>query len=87
MTDMIQMVPVGVVHSSRTAPINDAWDEVDAYVELDAGQFTDEALTGLGDFSHAEILFVFDRIDPGQIERGMRHPRNNPNWPRVGIFA
>ncbi len=32
-------------------------------------------------------MYVFDRVDPGKIERGARHPRNNPAWPKVGIFA
>jgi tRNA (Thr-GGU) A37 N-methylase len=30
---------------------------------------------------------VFDRVDPQKVERGARHPRNNREWPRVGIFA
>lgn len=27
------------------------------------------------------------RIELERIERGARHPRNNQEWPRVGIFA
>lgn len=30
---------------------------------------------------------VFDRVPPEKIVTGARHPRNNPAWPRVGIFA
>jgi tRNA (adenine37-N6)-methyltransferase len=46
-----------------------------------------EALLGLEDFSPAEIIFYLDRIPESAIERGALHPRGNPNWPRVGIFA
>jgi tRNA (Thr-GGU) A37 N-methylase len=44
-------------------------------------------LTGLDDFSHVEIAFVFDRVAPEKIETGARHPRNRADWPLVGIFA
>jgi len=46
-----------------------------------------EALDGIEEFSHAEIVYHFDRVAPASIERGARHPRGNPRWPRVGIFA
>ncbi|WP_373281984.1 TrmO family methyltransferase domain-containing protein [Nocardia veterana] len=29
----------------------------------------------------------FDRVDDSDIHPGARHPRGNPEWPRVGIFA
>jgi tRNA (Thr-GGU) A37 N-methylase len=32
-------------------------------------------------------VFVFDRVDPAKIVSGARHPRNNRDWPAVGIFA
>lgn len=28
-----------------------------------------------------------DQVDPTKIEKTSRHPRNNTNWPKVGIFA
>ena len=57
-----------------------------ARIELVAA-FGPEALDGLDEFSHAEILFLFDRVPESAVERGTRHPRGNPAWPRVGIFA
>ena len=30
---------------------------------------------------------MFDRVDPEAVVVGARHPRNNPDWPAVGIFA
>jgi len=82
----IALTPVGTVRSSRTEPADDDWDEVTASIELDAS-FDAEAFDGIEEFSHAEVIFWFDRIPEWTIERGARHPRNNAAWPRVGIFA
>ena len=41
----------------------------------------------LDSFSHAEIVYVFDRVGEDQIVTGARHPRGNTAWPRIGIFA
>jgi tRNA-Thr(GGU) m(6)t(6)A37 methyltransferase TsaA len=79
--------PIGRVESSRTQAIDDDWDAVTAKITLDGEQFSPESLAGLGDFSHIEVVFLFDAVDPEDIERGARHPRGNTEWPRVGIFA
>lgn len=79
--------PIGRVQSSRTQAIDDDWDAVTATITLDAEQFGPDALAGLGEFSHVEVVFLFDGVDPADIERGARHPRGNPDWPLVGIFA
>jgi tRNA (Thr-GGU) A37 N-methylase len=39
------------------------------------------------EFSHVEVVYVFDRVDPSSFELGVRRPRNNPDWPEVGVFA
>jgi len=84
--DMITLTPVGTVRSSRTGLEDDDWDRVTARIEL-APEFDPDALAGIEDFSHAEILFHFDRRKESEIERRSRHPRGNPAWPKVGIFA
>jgi tRNA-Thr(GGU) m(6)t(6)A37 methyltransferase TsaA len=83
----ISMTPIGTVRCTRTAPEDDRWDAETSWIELDAAQFTGEALAGLGEFSHVEVVYVFDRVDPQKVERVARHPRNNQAWPKVGIFA
>ena len=84
---MIALTPIGTVHSGRTDIDDDfAWDTVPTRIELNAG-FAPEALAGLEDFSHAEVLYHLDRIPESAIERAGRHPRGNPRWPKVGIFA
>ncbi len=79
------MEPVGYVRAERDEAIDDDWGDAVSTIELRG--FTHEALEGLDGFSHAEILFEFDRVPDDQIERGARHPRGNPEWPKVGIFA
>jgi tRNA (adenine37-N6)-methyltransferase len=83
---VISLEPIGHVRSPRRELLDDDWGSVTATIELTAA-FAPEALAGLEDFSHAEVLFHFDRVAETAIERGARHPRGNPRWPCVGIFA
>ncbi|MCC3271796.1 SAM-dependent methyltransferase [Arthrobacter zhangbolii] len=81
------MEAIGAVSSSRSEVLDDDWDSENAVISLDPARFTKEALWGLAEFSHAEILFVFDQVPESKIERGARRPRGNTDWPLVGIFA
>jgi len=78
---------VGHVRGGRADPIDDAWGGSRSVIELDPAQFGADALAGLEAFSHAEILFLFDKVTPGKIEKGARHPRGREDWPLTGIFA
>ncbi len=82
----MQIEPIAYVRAERLAPTDDHWGQSVARIEL-VDAMPSEALTGLDAFSHAEILFVFDRVAPSTVERGARHPRGNPDWPCVGILA
>jgi tRNA-Thr(GGU) m(6)t(6)A37 methyltransferase TsaA len=83
----ILMEPIGTVRSSRAGVEDDHWDRETAYIELDEARFKSEALSGVDLFSHVEVIFLMDRVDISRIETGARFPRNNPDWPKVGIFA
>jgi tRNA (adenine37-N6)-methyltransferase len=83
----MEMTPIGRVGSPRTEPLDDDWDAVTATVTLDGDRFAPDVLVGLSEFSHVEVVYVFDRVDPAAVELGTRHPRGNREWPRVGIFA
>lgn len=83
----ILLEPIGVVRSSRSAVVDDDWDAVASRIELDPERFTPDALAGLDSFSHVEVLFHMDQVDPARIVSGARHPRNQTHWPAVGIFA
>lgn len=80
------MHPIGFVRSTRAEARDDGWDAETASVEL-AGDFEPEALAGLADFSHVEVLYVFDQVDADGVERTARRPRGRADWPLVGIFA
>ena len=81
----IEMEPIGRVVSTVGADRDDHWGGVIAEIQLDRTRFDETSLAGLEDFSHVEVLFSLDRVE--KIEMGGRHPRNNPQWPKVGIFA
>ena len=81
------ITPVGRVEGGRTEPIDDDWGASRAVIRLDAERFGPEALLGLDAFSHAEIVYLFDRVREEAITTGARHPRGRSDWPRVGIFA
>jgi tRNA-Thr(GGU) m(6)t(6)A37 methyltransferase TsaA len=81
-----RIAPVAFVRGSRASLDDDRWGGAECGIELADG-ISDDALLGLDAFSHAEIIYVFDRVGDDEIERGSRHPRGNQAWPRVGIFA
>lgn len=81
------LTPIGEVRSPRADLSDDFWGRVEAEIALDPTRFGPEALYGLADFSHVEVLFLMHRVDPAKVETGARHPRERQDWPLVGIFA
>ena len=81
-----EVEPIGVVRSPRKDLTDDFWGKVDAQIVL-GEHLPEAAFSGLGDFSHVEVIFLMDRVDPAKVEVGARHPRERSDWPRVGIFA
>ncbi len=78
--------PIGIVQNDRKEIIDDHWGGVISRIILN-DDFGEEAFSGIEEFSHIEVLYYFDRVLEEKIERSARHPRNNPEWPKVGIFA
>lgn len=74
------------MQSTRTVPDDDDWDAETTVIRL-SDDFDESALWGLDSFSHIEVVYVFDRVDAGNVEVGARCPRGNPDWPEVGIFV
>lgn len=87
MASMHALTAIGLVTSPRTEPIDDDWADIVSTITLDAERFGPEVLAGLSDFSHIDVVFVFDRVDEATVNLGARHPRNRADWPLVGIFA
>ncbi len=82
----VEMEAIGRVEAVRTRPDDDFWGGAESCITL-SERYEPEALEGIEAFSHAEVLFLFDQVDPSEIVTGARHPRNNPEWPAIGIFA
>jgi tRNA-Thr(GGU) m(6)t(6)A37 methyltransferase TsaA len=82
----IELEPIGTVVGGRTEPIDDDWGGVEATIELDE-RFPADALAGLDDFSHIDVVYHFHLVDTDAITTGARHPRERTDWPLVGIFA
>ena len=87
MSETVVLTPVGHVRGGRGEALDDDWGASRARIELDPAVFTPDALAGLEDFSHLEVIFAFDRVPDEKIEFCARHPRGRKDWPLVGIFA
>ena len=85
MVGRFDLNPIGVVRGSRVLPEDDRWDGESAFVEL-LEPFDERSVRGLSEFSHCIVVYVFDRATWDE-SRMSRHPRGNPEWPEVGIFA
>jgi tRNA (Thr-GGU) A37 N-methylase len=78
--------PIAYIRNERSEALDDNWDEVMSVVEL-AQDVPDEALRGLEDFSHVEIVFFADWAEDVPPGPWHRRPRGNEKWPDVGVFA
>ena len=83
----ILLNPIGLVHSPRTEAKDDLWGNVISVIELDGTRFTHDSVSGLSDFSHIMVVYHFHGVADESVLAGANHPRGNPDWPRVGIFA
>ncbi|HUX05527.1 MAG TPA: TrmO family methyltransferase [Acidimicrobiales bacterium] len=77
---------VAYIRNDRSEALDDNWNDIVSTVEL-ASDVPSEALQGLADFSHVEIVFFADWADDVPPGPWHRHPRGNAQWPDVGVFA
>ncbi len=84
MNKEIILKPIAFVKNSRKEKLDDNWSEVISEIEL-TDNLPEESLDGIESFSHLEILFFLDKSV--KTVTGSEHPRGNPRWPKVGIFA
>ena len=82
----IEFEPIAFVETVRTKVEDDYWGGEESCITL-SERFEPEALQRIEEFSHAEVIFFLDRIESSKIIMGARHPRENPDWPEVGIVA
>jgi tRNA-Thr(GGU) m(6)t(6)A37 methyltransferase TsaA len=87
LSDTLSVTPIGTVRTARTTPEDDHWGPVTSVIELDDTQLSADAVAGLDEFSHLEVVYSFHLCDPAKTTRGARHPRGNADLPRVGVLA
>jgi tRNA-Thr(GGU) m(6)t(6)A37 methyltransferase TsaA len=82
----VVLTPIGVVRNTRTdIAMTDHWGAVTSTIVVDE-RFGDDCLLGLAEFSHVEVLFVFDQTTE-QPDYRPRRPRGRADLPAVGVFA
>ena len=83
---MFSVQPIAFVHNERKEIKDDEWGDVRSCITL-TDMYTEESIQGIEDFSHIEVIFYFHKVTDEQIQYFARHPRNNSNYPKVGILA
>jgi tRNA-Thr(GGU) m(6)t(6)A37 methyltransferase TsaA len=81
----INFTPIAIIKNSRTEASDDNWGEIISEIEL-AEHIPAEALDGIEEFSHLEIIYFFDKVKTSDLAFS-RRPRGNPAYPVSGIFA
>jgi tRNA-Thr(GGU) m(6)t(6)A37 methyltransferase TsaA len=82
----IRITPIGVVRNQRESLEDDYWGGITSRIVLE-DEIPEDSLEGIDSYSHLEIIFYFHKVNQSQIILGREHPRENVNWPKVGIFA
>lgn len=77
---------IAFIRNDRSEALDDNWDDIVSTIEL-AAEVPTEALNGLSDFSHLEVVFFADWAEDVPPGPWHRHPRGNTDWPDVGVFA
>lgn len=83
----ITVRPIGFVRNDRLDLTDDFWGDVVSDIEIDSSVVPSHSLEGLEKFSHAEVIFHFDRVAGSALNLDLRSPRNLPHLPRVGVFS
>ena len=86
-TETFSVCAIGRVVSTRERARDDNWDAETSRIDLDPDVMAADATKGLDAFSHVEVVYVFDRVGKDALVNGARHPRDNRDWPAVGILA
>ncbi len=87
MDETFEVVPIARIIGGRSEPTDDYWGGATSIIRIDAERFPVEATASLDSFSHLEVIFRFHLTDPTDLNLGARRPRDNPEWPEVGIFG
>ena len=86
LTMKVEIRSIATVYNTRIDIIDDFWGDIISEIKLN-DDIPEDALEGIDSFSHAEIIFIFDKTLSAKPVLGSEHPRENKAWPKVGIFA
>lgn len=86
-SEAFEVTPIAHVVGGRIEPTDDYWGGSRSIIRIDDPRFNQDATVGLGEFSHLEVVFRFHLTDPTDLNFGTRRPRDNPDWPEVGVFG
>ncbi|WP_174534411.1 SAM-dependent methyltransferase [Micromonospora chalcea] len=82
-----EITPIGTVRNDRTdIQHSDNWGAVRSTIVVDE-RFGEACLQGLEEFSHVEVVFVFDRFPDGGDHSEPRPYRGRADLPPMGVFA
>lgn len=81
----IILEPIANVNNTRLTPIDDFWGSIISEITL-LPHIPEDAFKGIEVFSHLEVIYYFDKVDPSKIVYA-GHPRGNKDWPEMGIFC
>lgn len=87
MTSFIKSQVIAKVYNERKNPEDDNWGNIISDIQLNDELFSTDALIGIDEFSHLEIIYFMHLVVPEKIITGSRRPRNLQHLPEVGIFA
>ena len=84
MSEKIILEPIAFVKNERKDKLDDNWGNVISEIEL-VDSLPIECFDRINNFSHLEIIFYFNKSN--KVVIGSDHPRENKDWPKVGIFS
>ena len=76
---------VATVSNVRVEIEDDYWESIQSEITLEK-DVSSKVFTNIAKFSHLEILFFFHKTDEKDIIDSC-HPRGDPKYPEMGIFA
>jgi tRNA-Thr(GGU) m(6)t(6)A37 methyltransferase TsaA len=78
---------VGTVRNGRNDPQDtDQWADVRSTILIEK-RFGDHCFDGLPEFSHVEVVFLFDQLAERRDYRQPWRPRGRTDLPEVGVFC
>ncbi|MGM0834831.1 MAG: SAM-dependent methyltransferase [Bacillota bacterium] len=83
---MYTVKPIGIANNQRAEIEDDNWGEITTKIILD-NAMPSNSLDGIEEFSHLEVIYYFHQVKEEKITSGARHPRNDENLPKAGIFS